>query len=149
MASKTSPNCRTLTCLHNKNQQLSALLGDNFDCDDSDMWLTMMAYCGFAAHRTLPFIEDGRHAGAYFDNDVKFLDKYEVRNDYEKYGAAAYFDHTYHLIEIEMGNKVYKRHNPEDGSGSSSADWLHAKWVWKVCNRGCTVYTVHCILVYL
>lgn len=120
--------------LRNKNQILSALLGDNFEGDEADMWLVLMAFCGFAAHRTLPY-DKKNVKEAYFCNDVMFLNKYEVRKGYEKYGAAAYFDSSYHLIAIEMWDKqmFYPPTSEEKKNKTAKWNaWMHAKWAWKV-----------------
>jgi len=72
---------------------------------------------------------------------VLFLKTFGVRPGYEKYGAAAYFDSTYHLLFIELpdGVKYYPpkpkdKNNPNDNGPSpmAKAKWMHAKWAWKV-----------------
>ena len=119
--------------LGNKNQILSALLGDVEDGDSSDMWITLIAFTGYAAHRTTPIKADSEHPDAYFVNSTTFLSNYDVRPAYKKYGAAAYFDAKYHLKEIYVSydGTLYKA--PGSGSGAAtSQQWQHAKWVWKV-----------------
>eukprot|EP01084_Bolivina_argentea_P203302 347251_1 len=118
--------------LSDKNQILSALLG-SFDGDTSDMWVTLIAFCGYGSHRTGPVQKSSQHQSAYFANDVTFLSDYDVRQGYVKYGAAAYFDAKYHLTEIFLSHtgETYKPPN-DDGTGSNIQQWNHAKWAWKV-----------------
>lgn len=119
--------------LGNRNQILSALLGDNFDGDSSDMWITLIAFSGFAAHRTGPIKKNEEHPDAYFVNDVTFLSQYKVRPGYETYGAAAYFDAKYHLKEIFLSKTGTSYFPPGSSSASNNREWQHAKWAWKVC----------------
>lgn len=119
--------------LGSKNQILSGLLGDFEDGDSSDYWLTLIAFTGFGAHRTRPFKRDNGHNNAYFANDVLFLGQYQVRPGYEKYGAAAYFDQKYHVTQIYLAQTNENYYPPnDDGTGSTIAQWEHAKWAWKV-----------------
>ena len=118
--------------LGNKNQILSALLGDNFDGDTSDMWCSLIAFSGYGSHRTGPIKKDENHPDAYFVNDVTFLGQYAVRKGYVKYGAAAYFDSKYHLKEIFLSHTGQTYKPPGDNSATIANDWLHAKWCWKV-----------------
>lgn len=118
----------------NKNQILSALLGDTVEGDNSDMWITLIAFTGFAAHRTTPMKADEKHPEAYFVNDTTFLSLYGVRNGYEKYGASAYFDAKYHLKEIYLSDSdtLYKAPGKDVVGAATAAQWAHAKWAWKV-----------------
>ena len=126
--------------LKNKNQVLTQLLGDGLKGDEDDMWLTLIAFCGYGAHRTAPRQKDGKHGNAYFVNDVTFLNQYEVRPGHEVYGAAAYFNSKYMLTEIQLSHtgKTYKPpadseyQGVDDDQRASRAEWLHAKWAWKV-----------------
>eukprot|EP00486_Rosalina_sp_Unknown_P006835 CAMPEP_0201574332 /NCGR_PEP_ID=MMETSP0190_2-20130828/18769_1 /ASSEMBLY_ACC=CAM_ASM_000263 /TAXON_ID=37353 /ORGANISM="Rosalina sp." /LENGTH=311 /DNA_ID=CAMNT_0048002451 /DNA_START=60 /DNA_END=992 /DNA_ORIENTATION=- len=118
--------------LGNKNQILSALLGDTVEGDASDMWITLIAFTGFAAHRTIPMKADTNHPEAYFVNDTTFLSDYEVKPGYEKYGAAAYFDSKYHLKEIYLSDSdtLYKAPGKDVKGAATAAQWAHAKWAW-------------------
>eukprot|EP01084_Bolivina_argentea_P308019 532499_1 len=55
--------------LGNKNEILSALLGDAFGASASDMWITLIAFCGYGSHRTVPCQKRNEHPYAYFVND--------------------------------------------------------------------------------
>eukprot|EP00484_Ammonia_sp_Unknown_P021957 CAMPEP_0197034918 /NCGR_PEP_ID=MMETSP1384-20130603/12845_1 /TAXON_ID=29189 /ORGANISM="Ammonia sp." /LENGTH=645 /DNA_ID=CAMNT_0042464889 /DNA_START=49 /DNA_END=1986 /DNA_ORIENTATION=- len=135
--------------LSNKNQILSALLGANFDGDTSDMWCTLIAFCGYGAHRTTPFKEDQHHEHAYWVNDVTWLAQYDVRPGFEKYGAAAYFDAKYHLTEIFLSHTGQSYRPPaDDNTNNRSLEWQHAKWAWKVSVSVATFlvdHLAHCL----
>lgn len=125
--------------LGNRNQILSALLGNITEGDLSDMWITLIAFTGFAAHRTVPMKADNEHPDAYFVNDTTFLSDYKVRDGYILYGAAAYFDAKYHLKEIYLSadDTLYKapgkdENGREISGAATAAQWAHAKWAWKV-----------------
>lgn len=94
----------------------------------TDKWLTLIAFCGFAAHRTMPMQPNEQHPGCYFVSDVTFLYKYSVRAGYNKYGAVAYFDNKYCIKKILLSytGKVYTPNS------YVRAEWEHAKWHWKV-----------------
>jgi len=124
----------------NKNQIISQLLGSGAEGDESDLWITLIAFSGYGAHRTNARKTDGRHPTAFFVNDVTFLDQYEVRKGYVKYGAKAFFTAKYQLAEIYLSHtgKLYKAPDLKIGDASnddaraSKLEWKHAKWAWKV-----------------
>ena len=96
----------------------------------NDKYLTLLAFCGFAAHRTQPINPDQQHihVGCYFVNDVSFLYQYPVKGGYAKYGAIAYFDNKYCITKIYV-SYTQKTYTPD---AYVKAEWEHAKWVWKV-----------------
>ena len=105
-----------------------------FDAQDfvghvTDKWLTLIAFCGFAAHRTTPIQPNELHPGCYFKSDVSFLYKYAVRSGYNKYGAIAYFDNKFCIKKIFI-SYTGKTYTPRSYVRS---EWEHAKWHWKVC----------------
>eukprot|EP01084_Bolivina_argentea_P076248 138168_1 len=113
----------------NKNQIAMTLFGSNeFTGNIQDIWLTFIAFSGFAAHRTIPMQPTDLHPGSYFKSDTTFLSNYKVRNGYKKYGAIAYFDSKYRII------KIFISHNKKTYTPNSyiQNEWQHAKWVWKV-----------------
>eukprot|EP01084_Bolivina_argentea_P252971 424802_1 len=102
--------------------------------DKEDLWLTLIAFSGFAAHRTVPFnpaLYSGNKFGDIaFENDVTFLAFYQVRKGYCKYGAKAFFDKNFCIkrIYLSYNGRMY---TPDENS-CSKEEWEHAKWVWKV-----------------
>ena len=97
----------------------------------SDTWIQLIAFSGFASHRTRKTLiakTNQTMNKIAFVNDVTFLSLYNVRNGYQKYGAAAYFDQTYKVTQI------YVSHNDTTYSAEHAnvSEWEHAKWVWKV-----------------
>ena len=133
-----------VTNLGNRNQILTALLGNTVEGDASDMWVTLIAFTGFAAHRTVPMKADSDHPDAYFVNDTTFLSDYETRPGYERYGAAAYFDAKYHLKEIYLSDSdtLYKAPGKDVSGAATAAQWAHAKWAWKVCINNNIYYSL-------
>ena len=73
--------------------------------------------------------DDINHPHCTFINDIRWLSYYNVRKGYKKYGAAAYFNRKWELLQIYVSHndKLYSRNN------CTSQEWSHAKWVWKVC----------------
>jgi hypothetical protein len=74
-------------------------------------------------------------------SDFSWLSQFEVRPDYERYGAIAFFDQYQTLIGIMVQNgSLVLTFDPE---------WEHAKWVWK-CSMivGITV-KVHLVEIHL
>ena len=55
-----------------------------------DLWITLIAFTGFAAHRTKPCELRDDLTDAYFDCDVRFLSQYQVRDGYQTYGACVF-----------------------------------------------------------
>eukprot|EP01084_Bolivina_argentea_P233167 392782_1 len=119
--------------LADKNEISTTLLGDSFDIDEPDLWLTLIAFAGYASHRTQPIKANNEHPNSYFVNDVTFLAQYDVRDGFETYGAAAYFNSKYRPIQIFLSatGETYTPPN-DDGTGSTMQRWNHAKWAWKV-----------------
>lgn len=100
--------------------------------DINDRWLTLIAFSGFAAHRTIACVyknDDNVNPNRIYQNDCTILSEYDVRDGYTRYGARAYFDGSYACtaIFISADKKVY---TPNSGS----KEWERAKWIWKVCN---------------
>eukprot|EP01084_Bolivina_argentea_P019279 35866_1 len=124
-----------INILKGQNQVLSSLLSDSFESKDKEnLWMTLIAFTGYGAHRTSPIASTDDHPGAFFVNDVTFLSQYSVRKGFELYGAAAYFDKTYQLIEIALSHTpdtTYRNPDTPD-SRTSQAQWKHARWAWKV-----------------
>eukprot|EP01083_Nonionella_stella_P103636 296154_1 len=95
----------------------------------SDLWLTLIAFSGFAAHRLKHMSGDNMSSDVSFISDVSFLSTYPVRDEYVKYGAIACFDQNYCISKIFVSHldewvTPHGRHSAEE--------WEHAKWVWKV-----------------
>eukprot|EP00484_Ammonia_sp_Unknown_P003353 CAMPEP_0197075156 /NCGR_PEP_ID=MMETSP1384-20130603/211469_1 /TAXON_ID=29189 /ORGANISM="Ammonia sp." /LENGTH=843 /DNA_ID=CAMNT_0042513999 /DNA_START=71 /DNA_END=2600 /DNA_ORIENTATION=+ len=111
-----------------ENQNLILQELTQFTGDSSDYWLTLMAFTGFAAHRTQPLEPSDEHHGCYYVSDVSFLYAYGVRKGYDKYGAIAYFDEKYCITKIFVSH-TGKTYTP---NSYVKAEWNHAKWVWKV-----------------
>merc|ERR1719334_1522991 len=102
-----------------------------------DIWITLIAFSGDGCHRTTAKAKIADHPDAHFVNDVSFLQQYEVRPGFKKYGAIAWFNKKYQLTEIWLSHsqKTYKAPSGDgdgDGTGTTKAEWLHAKWAWKV-----------------
>eukprot|EP01084_Bolivina_argentea_P011600 21683_1 len=92
-----------LNITNNSNSILTSLLSDLFTSDNKDdYWITLIAFCGYGCHRTCPMRPTDKHPNIYFVNDILFLGEYNVRNGFENYGAAAYFNKRYKLEEIKL-----------------------------------------------
>jgi len=119
-----------------KNKVLTTLWGDLTDQEEEDMRCTLIAFSGYGSHRT-GAIKDEERPDAFYKNDVTFLEQYEVRPGYKKYGAVAWFNKQYQLTEIWLSHSQKSYKPPRDGGGgdgegTTKAEWLHAKWAWKV-----------------
>lgn len=119
-----------ITKLGNDNQVIEELFNSTeFTGHVSDYWLTLIAFTGFAAHRTQKIEASDDHPGCYYINDVSFLSAYNVRAGYRKYGAIAYFDNKYCITKIYLSYSG-KTYTP---NSYIKREWEHAKWCWKVC----------------
>ncbi|CAF1104185.1 unnamed protein product [Didymodactylos carnosus] len=100
----------------------------------SDDMMTQLAFSGCACHHTQrvykPWepghgIPDSKLLkDAVYVNDMTGLSMFRVRQPFERYGAAAYFDSNYKIIGIywSHGSRLVK---PNDRF------WEHAKYVWR------------------
>jgi len=85
---------------------------------------------------------------AVYINDFTFLSRYEVRENLEKYGAAAFFDVNHEIISIYVSH-LDKIINKQDNDNIHL--WKYAKYVWKTCViAGVTIkdHAIDCHLMY-
>jgi len=66
---------------------------------------------------------------AKYMSDFSFLSIFEVREGYEHYGAAAYFDEDYKLMGIYCNEYDEYMEAVEDGVANEK--WNHFKWIYK------------------
>eukprot|EP01084_Bolivina_argentea_P058422 106692_1 len=111
--------------INNLGNNSNDIFGDMSDNAANDLWITLIAFTSYGAHRTIPIKAENDENGLFFKNDVTFLSEYKVRPEFEKYGACAYFDQRYKVKQIYLSHtdSIYK---------PSQTEWEHAKWVWKV-----------------
>eukprot|EP01084_Bolivina_argentea_P112873 201265_1 len=73
-----------------------------------------------------------KHKKVYFCNNTTWLSQYQVRHEFERYGAAAYFDDKYNVTEIFLSNTGISYFPLNKRDGNAIQQWKHAKWTWKV-----------------
>ena len=111
--------------------------------EKNDEFLSKLAFGGYAAHYTKPYVADNHKLFEELDNqniipeqqdiayisDISFLSKYKVRQRYDKYGAIAYFDFEYKILAIYVSHLNKFEKVPDE---DTTVTWEHAKWVWRV-----------------
>jgi hypothetical protein len=94
----------------------------------SDAAMSRLAFAGLGALRLLPFEPDAADptflARGAWVNDMTFLQGYEVREGFERYGAKAVFAHDQRPLAI------YWCHG-HTWVRPSEPGWEHAKWAWR------------------
>lgn len=105
----------------NGGKYLERLRLAEWDEMESDEAISRWAFFGLASHCNVRTRNpDGSNR---YTADFLWLDDFEVRPGYERYGARAVFDHDRKLVEMEWPRgSILKPGHP---------DWEHAKWNWK------------------
>ncbi len=106
--------------------ELLSVPNHHWDEMSSDAAMSRFAFAGLAALRLMP-VTVADADGAAWVSDFTWLGSFPVREGFERYGAAAYFDVAQRIVRIRWshGGKDVRPGDPE---------WAHAKWAWK-----CTV----------
>jgi len=120
----------------------------------SDKAVVRIAFAGYACFHTKELKDSSDDivwrkapSRAHYVNHSCQLQDYKVRQGYQKYGAAAYFDKNFNLVGIytcfdqklvsppedaERDSQFYNMLYQEEEPSNSKQEWEHAKWVWKV-----------------
>ncbi|UJR34850.1 hypothetical protein I4U23_027631 [Adineta vaga] len=110
---------------------------------DSDELMSHFAFYGLACHHTrkLNLNEENMelHCAtlthpilkiASYVNDMTDLSLFSVRQPFDRYGAAAYFDNQRRLIGIYLSHRN-QLIIPIKDSRSIDKDWIYAKYMWR------------------
>ena len=92
---------------------------------DSDEQTARWAFAGMAAHTLQPVLGSDADGAVYF-SDFTWMKGLAVREGFENYGAAAYFDEEQRLVKVEYSH-ANKTVYPSDGYDA----WQRAKFVWR------------------
>ena len=87
----------------------------------SDQAMSLLAFQGLGAHRLERI--NGDPDAAYMV-DLSWMIAFPVREEFERYGACAFFDHNRQLVRIYTAYND-KTHYPGDQT------WKTAKWCWR------------------
>jgi hypothetical protein len=100
----------------------------------SDKAMTQLAFAGCACHYTQRIEKDWQPGcgipdqkfleEAVYVNDMTGLSTFRVRQPFERYGAAAYFDKDHQILAIYWSHKSQLIKKGEQY-------WEHAKYVWR------------------
>eukprot|EP00755_Sulcionema_specki_P014854 Sspe_Gene.57809::Locus_31720_Transcript_1_1_Confidence_1.000_Length_3684::g.57809::m.57809 len=124
-----------------RGRELDPLLLVDTDDQTSDEALARWCFAGLAAH-TLVRLNASKGDKAVYMSDWRWLHTLEVREGFERYGAAVYFDEKKNPLRIDWSH-ANKTVYPND------ADWAHAKWVFRCsCLMGVTMRD-HLVSVHL
>lgn len=97
----------------------------------SDDAIRRWAFAGLTAHATKklsnPEIDPTTGKTIAYVNDWSWLNKYNVRPGFERYGATAYFNDKQQLVQIYYPNE--KKNVTKENSSPDL--WEHSKWVYK------------------
>ena len=104
----------------------------------SDAAQSRLAFVGMGAIRLYPLVDTSDPDGATWVSDLTFMDAFEVRAGFERYGAAAYFNAKQEIVRIYL---------PALGQDFRPGDtgWEHAKWVWRCTILIGTTVAVHLV----
>jgi hypothetical protein len=89
----------------------------------SDAAMSRLAFAGLGAWRLRPHVPaPGDPEGASWEIDLSWLEAYEVRAGFERYGARALFGPDHRPLAIRRGGAWSRPGEP---------GWAHAKWAWR------------------
>jgi len=91
----------------------------------SDKAMSLLAFQGLGSHR----LERTEDDCATFMVDLSWMVAFPVRDDFERYGACAFFDENRQPVRIYTAHND-KTHYPDDTT------WEEAKWCWR-----CSLFT--------
>jgi hypothetical protein len=119
----------------------------------SDETISQIAFAGIAAIETSPLqtplplhlsntINAVNSRYSRYSSDFMWLNKFEVRSGFEKYGAIAYFDEKQELIGI-----MIQDNRTMIFPGDSK--WNNAKWVWKCSMMVGITVKIHLVEIHM